>query len=92
MIRKVAATTNIITTYAGKFSNGGKYSGDGQTAANAGLNIPVAVAIDASGNLFIADSNNNVVRKVSTNLIIRTLQETETRDFRAMAVLPRSRN
>ncbi len=73
VIRKVAATTNIITTYAGKFSNGGKYSGDGQTAANAGLNIPVAVAIDASGNLFIADSNNNVVRKVSTNLIITTV-------------------
>ncbi len=76
VIRKVAASTtstNTITTYAGKFSNGGKYIGDNGPASNAGLNAPAGVAVDASGNLYIADSGNNVVRKVSTNLVITTL-------------------
>lgn len=78
VIRKVAAptsssSTNTITTYAGSFANGGKYLGDGGPASKAGMSVPVAVAVDASGNLYIADSNNNVVRKVSTNLIISTL-------------------
>ena len=40
------------------------YSGDGGAATNAELNHPVGVAVDATGNLFIADSGNNVIRKV----------------------------
>ena len=77
VIRKVApstgTTSGTITTYAGSFANGKTYLGDGGPASKAGMYAPVAVAIDASGNLYIADTNNNVVRKVSTNLIISTV-------------------
>jgi hypothetical protein len=69
-IRKVG-TNGIITTVAG---NGiGGYSGDGGPATNAELTTPSGVAVDASGNLFIADWNNNVIREVGTNGIITTV-------------------
>jgi hypothetical protein len=52
----------IITTVAG---NGGRgYSGDGGPATNAMLLFPYAAAVDAYGNLYIADSENNRIRKV----------------------------
>ncbi len=69
-IRKVAAN-GIITTVAGNGTRG--YSGDGGVATNAELNYPIGVALDATGNLFIADTFNNVIRKVGTNGIITTV-------------------
>jgi uncharacterized protein (TIGR03437 family) len=82
VIRKVAATTGTITTYAGNAAiQPPAYSGNGGPATKAGLNVPVAVAVDASGNLYIADSNNNVVRKVSTNLIMSTVAGNGTPGF-----------
>ena len=64
----------IITTVAGNGSNSRYgYSGDGGPAINASLNEPFGVAVDASGNLFIADSGNNVIRKVDPNGIITTV-------------------
>jgi sugar lactone lactonase YvrE len=68
-IRKVG-TNGIITTVAG---NGTGYSGDGGAATNAGLYGPDGVTVDATGNLFIADPNENRVRKVGTNGIINTV-------------------
>jgi uncharacterized protein (TIGR03437 family) len=76
-IRKVSAN-GVITTFAG---NGvaqpqtgfGTFSGDGGPATAAGLSLPSGVAIDASGNLFIADYLDNRIRKVSTNGIITTV-------------------
>ncbi len=69
-IRKVD-TNGIITTVAG---NGNSvYAGDGGTATNASLNYPIGVALDASGNLYIADSGNNRIREVDTNGIIGTV-------------------
>ena len=69
-IRKVG-TNGIITTVAG---NGGYFhSGDGGAATNATLYYPVGVAVDAAGNLFIADSDNSCIRKVGTNGIITTV-------------------
>jgi sugar lactone lactonase YvrE len=62
-IRKVSATTGIITTVAGNGSR--DYYGDGGAATDAALNLPVATAIDDDGNLYIADCNNNSIRKVS---------------------------
>jgi len=61
-IRRVTATTGIIATVAGTGTLG--YAGDTGEATGAQLNTPLSVAIDASGNLYIADSGNNVVRTV----------------------------
>jgi sugar lactone lactonase YvrE len=69
-IRKVN-TNGIITTVAGNSTGG--YSGDGGAAINASLNEPFGMAVDVSGNLFIADSNNERIRKVDTNGIITTV-------------------
>jgi sugar lactone lactonase YvrE len=60
-----------ISTVAG---NGqASFSGDGGPATQASLNRPCAVAVDAAGNLFIADYGNSRIRKVSPDGIITTL-------------------
>ena len=56
------ATAGTITTVAGNGINGS--SGDGGPATSASLSAPLGVALDSSGNLFIADSYNNRIRKV----------------------------
>jgi sugar lactone lactonase YvrE len=61
----------IITTVAGNSTAG--YSGDGGPAVNASLEPPTGVAVDAAGNLFIADYWNNWIRQVDTNGIITTV-------------------
>ena len=77
-IRKVD-TNGIITTVAGTNSAG--FSGDGGAATNAKLNTPYGVALDAFGNLFIADSGNSRIRKVDTNGIITTVAGTNSAGF-----------
>jgi len=69
-IRKVSAS-GIITTVAGVGGFG--FSGDGGPATSAAVNFPAGVAVDSSGNLFIADTDNNRIRKVSANGIITTV-------------------
>ena len=69
-IREVS-TSGTITTVAGNGAAG--FSGDGGLATSAQLRNPSAVAVDAAGNIFIADTNNNRVRRVSTTGIITTL-------------------
>src|SRR5438552_2477226 len=69
-IRKVAAATGIITTVAGNGVFG--FAGDGGAATNASLSVPVGVAVDASGNLYIADHSNNRIRKVTAGTGIIT--------------------
>ena len=67
LIRRVDAGTGLITTYAGAGSASGgftPYCGDGGPAINACLFYPRGLAMDAAGNLFIADSNNNRIRRV----------------------------
>ena len=69
----------IITTVAG---NGvGGFGGDGVLATNAMLNYPSGVAVSARGELYIADQDNNRVRRVSTEGIITTLAGTGTAGF-----------
>ncbi len=63
-IRKIDAT-GIITTIAGTGSPG--YSGDNDLATLAQLNHPAGVAIDDLGNIYIADADNNVIRKISSS-------------------------
>jgi len=77
-IRKIS-TNGIITTVAG--TNGSGFAGDGGLAVNAKLNLPGGVAVDGSGNLFIADTGNNRIRKVDTNGFITTLAGTNTAAF-----------
>jgi uncharacterized protein (TIGR03437 family) len=69
-IRKITPA-GIITTVAGNGVHG--FSGDGGPATLAALSDPSAVALDAAGNLYIADRNNNRVRKVDTSGIITTV-------------------
>ena len=74
-VRKVD-TTGIITTVAGNGSYG--YGGDGGLAVQAMLRSPTGVAVDASGNLFIADNYNHRVRKVDASGIITTVAGNST--------------
>lgn len=51
----------------------GSYSGDGGLATSAHLSFPWSLAVDNAGNIFIADTGNNRVRKIDTNGIITTV-------------------
>ncbi len=67
-IRRVDGTTHIITTVAGSEDPfNGNFGGDNGPATNARLNGPHGVAVDANGNLFIADTNNGAIRKVTAS-------------------------
>jgi uncharacterized protein (TIGR03437 family) len=69
-VRKVAAN-GTISTVAGTGTAG--FGGDGGAATSAQLNAPFGVAVDAAGNLYIAEFGDNRVRKVSTNGNIGTI-------------------
>jgi trimeric autotransporter adhesin len=72
-------TTGIISAVAGKKTSRGifaGFNGDGKAAVEAQLSIPCGVAIDSAGNLYIADTMNNRVRKVTTAGIINTIAGT----------------
>ena len=69
-IRKVG-TDGVITTFAGKL--GGTFAGDGGPATEAGLFDPAGVAVDEKGNIYIADMDNNRVRRVDTTGKITTV-------------------
>lgn len=75
VVRKVDAA-GIISTVAGNGTSG--YAGDGAAATAAQLNNPYAVAVDAAGNLYIADGGNNRVRKVDANGTIHTIAGSAT--------------
>jgi len=77
-IRKISPN-GIITTVAGTGIAG--FSGDGGPASQAQLNHPEGVAVDASGNLYIADTGNNRIRKISPDGIITTVAGTEIAGF-----------
>ena len=61
-IRKIEAVTGTICTIAGTGEQG--YGGDGGPATEAGLYSPGGVAVDGSGNVYIADSANHRIRKI----------------------------
>ncbi len=77
-IRKVGTDGKIIA-----FAGGGNagYSGDGGPAVSAILNHPEAVAVDAAGNVYIADTINHRIRKVTTDGTITTVAGNGTPRF-----------
>jgi trimeric autotransporter adhesin len=66
VIRKVS--NGVITTFAGVYGTTG-YAGDNGPATSATFDYPASVAVDASGNVYIADMDNNAIRKVSKGVI-----------------------
>jgi sugar lactone lactonase YvrE len=69
-IRKVTPA-GTITTFAGNGATGS--SGDGGSATNTQLNLPEGVALDSTGNVFIAESLGNRIRKVAVDGTITTV-------------------
>jgi trimeric autotransporter adhesin len=67
VVMRLDATTGILTRVAGNASNG--FSGDNGPAVNAQLYGPNGLALDPAGNLYIADTNNRRIRKVSNGII-----------------------
>ena len=79
-IRKLNLTTGTITTITGTGIPG--FSGDNALATAAQLNLPTALALDASSNLYIADTGNHRIRKITaTNGMINTIAGTGTQGF-----------
>jgi hypothetical protein len=70
-VRFVNRSTGVITTIAGTGTAG--YQGDGSAAVNAELNNPLSIALDASGNVYIADLYNQVIRVVNMQSSSATL-------------------
>ena len=79
-IRRVDGTTAVITTVAGDGEQ--VFAGDGGSAITASLGRPSKVVLDGAGNLFIADSSNDRLRRVDAATgIITTVAGTGTRGF-----------
>ncbi|MBC7552704.1 MAG: T9SS type A sorting domain-containing protein [Taibaiella sp.] len=70
-IRKINGSTGIISTIAGSPTYG--FSGDGGPSTAAQLYYPRSVSVDAPGNIYICDMNNNRIRKINTFGIITTI-------------------
>ncbi len=79
-IKKVEVATRKVTIVAGKGVN--QFCGDGGPAKEACLNQPAGVALDAAGNVYIADAGNDRVRKVDVKTgIVTTIAGTGQRGF-----------
>lgn len=70
IIRKVTSA-GVISIYAGNQTAG--YTGDGGPAASAELNYPQGLALDAAGNLYVADTYNHRIRRIGADGVITTV-------------------
>ena len=75
----MAFAQGVVTTVAGTGQAG--FSGDGGLATTAQLNFPGGVAVDRNSNIYIADLNNQRIRKVDPSGIISTIAGTGTPGF-----------
>ena len=79
-IRKVTVSTGIISTIAGTGTY--SYSGDNGAATSASLYSPCGVGLDTAGNVYISDTYNNRIRKVTISTgIIATIAGTGTYSY-----------
>lgn len=79
LIRAVDLRTSQIVAIAGNRNQG--FAGDGGLALSASLNTPTNAIVDGSGNLFIADQGNSVIRKVDASTrIINSILGAEARN------------
>lgn len=78
-VRMVTASSNTINTIAGNGTPG--YSGDNEAGINASIADIHGIAIDSSGNVYIADTANSRVRKITTAGIISTYAGNGTRGY-----------
>jgi sugar lactone lactonase YvrE len=76
MIRKITPAA-VVTTVAGKLASGS----DNGTSADATFNGPLGVAVDKSGNIYVTDTQNSLVRKIAANGDVTTLAGTKERAF-----------
>lgn len=74
-IRVVDLTSNVITTYAGTGAQG--YDGDGGAASAATFNFPRGLSIGPEGDLYVADTDNHVIRAIARDTgVVRTVAGT----------------
>ncbi len=66
IVRKVDRSTGIITAFAGTQGSSG-YTGDGGAATSATFGVPREIKVDGSGNFFISDQGNQVIRKINSS-------------------------
>lgn len=66
-VREILAASGLIQTVAGNGEQG--YSGDGGSATSAALDTPEGISVDSSGNLYLSDTRNNRIRKISGGVI-----------------------
>lgn len=69
VIREISIAGNVVT-FAGNGAQG--YTGDNGPATAAELNLPVGVAADTLGNIYVTDNGNQVIREISTSGTITT--------------------
>jgi sugar lactone lactonase YvrE len=70
-IREVVAATGVVATIAGTGTAG--FAGDGGAATSARLARPTALAFDASGNLYVVDTDNHRIRRITGSGVISTI-------------------
>ncbi len=83
VIRELLESSGILVTVAGTGTAG--FSGDGGPAISAQLDTPTGIAVDSSGNVYIADSHNHRIREIA-NGIITTVAGIGMQGFPGMAV------
>jgi len=79
-IRKITATTGVISTIAGTGTVG--YSGDGGAALSARFSSPIGIALDKEGNIYVSDVGNHCIRKITASTgLISTVAGTGTAGY-----------
>jgi len=76
VIREITPA-GVISTFAGN-GTAGYVNGAGTVAE---FSSPAAVAVDAQGNLFVADHNNNMIRKVTSAKVVSLVAGTQTKGY-----------